>query len=273
MKYMIHAWIITSLSLIMAFTPGTKAARAAEWTPIEQIAAAKQATPGDRIAPLPDRHYFEISTKDLEHAAAILLQEQNLAEQIRASVLPSGTPIFYRADHPITLKLVGMQVDTAAKRWQANAHIIADGKTERVTPVSGRYDELIAVPVLRRQITNRDVIEAADLETQMIASSKLRQDIITEESGLIGHSARRIISAGRAIRAGEVMTPMVITKGANIEMLYRTPYIAIRTSGEALEDGAAGTVIRVKNVDSGRAVSAKVLSANRVEVTPTQSMN
>jgi flagella basal body P-ring formation protein FlgA len=264
-------WTITRFALILALSAG--GAGAANWQPVEAIAAANQPSAAETITPLPDRHYFEISTRDLEQAVAERLKEQSVAEHPRAMVQPSGTPVFYRADHPITLKLMAMQVDAGAKRWQADAYIIAGGKTERVTPVSGRYDELIAVPVLKRQVTNRDVIEAADLETQMIAESKLRKDIITEESGLIGHSARRIISAGRAIRAGEVMTPMVITKGANIEMVYRTPYIAIRTSGEALENGAAGAVIRVKNVDSGRAVSAKVLDANRVEVTPTQSVN
>jgi flagella basal body P-ring formation protein FlgA len=273
MHYVFRLWIITTIALVLTSTSGAQVAIAAEWTPIEQIAAANQPAREDMITPLPDRHYFELSTKDLERAVATQLQEQNLAEQVRATVLPSGTPIFYRADHPITLKLMAMQVDAAAKRWQANAHIIANGKTERVTPVSGRYDELIAVPILKRQITNRDVIAAEDLETQTIASSKLRQDIITDKSGLIGRSARRTISANRPVRTSEVMSPIVISKGANIEMVYRTPYIAIRTSGEALEDGTTGAIVRVKNIDSGRAVSAKVLDANRVEVNPTQSMN
>jgi flagella basal body P-ring formation protein FlgA len=250
------------------------AVHATTWVTLEQLAAARQAADAPAgLAPLPARSYFEISTRDLEKAVAEKLEEQGVASHVRVTAQPGSKPVLYRADHPIRLNVLALQVDPDAKRWQAQAYILADGKTAQVTPVAGRYDALIAVPVLTRQITDRDVIEASDLDDVMMPSAKLRKDTITDSGALIGKSARRVISAHRPIRAVEVISPKVIEKGSAVEMVYRTPYIAIRTTGEALEDGTTGALIRVKNSDSGRAVSAKVVSAGRVEVSPTAAVN
>lgn len=267
----IPAWLGgLALGSLLLLLPA--ATNAAQWMAPEQVAATRQMQDVSPL-PLPARSYFEISQRDLEEAVARQLEEQGIAEHVRATAQPGSVPVLFRADHPLRLNVLALQVDPDAKRWQAQAYILAAGKTLKVTPVAGRYDEMIAVPVLTRQITDRDVIEAADLDEVMMPSARLRKDTVTEPGALVGKSARRVISARRPIRATEVIAPKVIEKGAAVEMVYRTPYIAIRTSGEALEDGTTGALIRVKNSDSGRAVSAKVISAGRVEVSPTESVN
>ena len=83
---------------------------------------------------------------------------------------------------------------------------------------------------------------------------------------MLGQSPRSIISAQRAIRANELTQPVVIKKGEAVEMSFTTKYMHIKTTGIALEDGAKGASIRVKNEKSGKAVSARVEDAGKVEV-------
>lgn len=125
------------------------------------------------------------------------------------------------------------------------------------------------MPVLTRQLRTGDIIEASDLTSKTIAARQLRKDTITETRFLIGQSPVRAISPGRPMRSGEVTQPTVVKKGDLVQMNYTTPYMSIRTTGEALENGANGALIRVKNSKTEKAISARVVSAGTVEVNNT----
>jgi flagella basal body P-ring formation protein FlgA len=125
---------------------------------------------------------------------------------------------------------------------------------------------MISVPTVTRQLQRGDVIEASDLSTKRLPERVLRKDTVTEASMLIGQSPQRVISPDRPIRTSEIASPRLIKKGDAVEMTYTTPYMSIRTQGQALEDGSAGSLIRVKNAKSERAVSARVVGAGHVEL-------
>jgi len=252
-----------TVSLIAAGT-----ARAEDWIPVQNYAAKQQR--GETItSPVVKESYFSITMQDVERKVAEAMVEESLAEQVEANVMPSGTPVLYKADHPIELVINSLQVNPDAKRWQAQAYVIANGKTETVKPISGRYDELVSVPMLTRQIGSKDVIEMTDLELRTVPSRKLRKDTITDVDQLIGKSARRMISADRMVRSPEVVDAITVEKDRQVEMVYSTPNMSIRTMGKALENGATGELIRVMNNDTQRTVSARIIDGSRVEVNPT----
>lgn len=258
--------LTTAVILIFAST-----AHAADWVSTKQYAGVKAEAAS--MMPLSSKNYFTITMRDVEKKVAEAMIEDSVAEQVEVLVLPSGIPTLHKADHPIELVIHALQVDPNAKRWQGEAYVIANGKTEIVKPIAGRYDEMVKVPMLSHQMGNKDIIEMEDIEFKLVPSRKLRKDTVIDSDQLLGKSARKLISAERMIRLSEITAAITVEKDREVEMVYNTPYMSLRTTGKALENGTTGDLIRVMNHDTQRTVSARVVNAHRVEVTPTTIIN
>jgi len=210
--------------------------------------------------------YFQITTQDVGAAVAAQMKSQGYQKDVTATLTPANAPVFYAADHPLKLVVHALQVDTQASIWQGQAYILSNGKTEMVKPISGRFETTLNVPTLTRQFREGDIITESDIAYKTLPERQLRKDTIIKASNLIGQSPTRMVSPGRPIRSGEIDQPKIIKKGQLVEMNYTTPYMSIRTSGEALEDGSQGTLIRVKNSKTEKAISARVVASGKVEV-------
>ncbi len=226
----------------------------------EPIAASSAITVTQRPA------YFAISNDDVAKEVARQLQSQGFRDGVKATVNPGTAPVLATANHPLKLVIHALQVDTEANLWQGQAYIMDGDKTEVVKPIAGRYDSVVTVPVLTRQLRKGDVIEEGDLELKKVTERQLRKDSITDITRLIGNSPIRMISPGRPIRSAEISSPMLVKKGQTVEMHFTTPYMTIRTTGQALEDGGNGSLIRVQNATSQKAVSGRVVANGKIEV-------
>jgi flagellar basal body P-ring formation protein FlgA len=217
-----------------------------------------------RVQAAPATTYFHVSAKDVGNAVSDALAKRGAADKVQANLLATQ-PILYSANEPLTVAIQALTFDDASKKWQANMHIIAKGKTVSVTPISGRYEAVVSIPVLTRQANRTDVISENDIVMKDMVERRLRKDTVTSADMLIGKSPLRSISADRPIRTSEVSLPILVQKGQALEVSYSTPYMTLRTMGQALEDGTKGSLIRVKNSDSQKALSARVIDSNRVE--------
>jgi flagellar basal body P-ring formation protein FlgA len=90
--------------------------------------------------------------------------------------------------------------------------------------------------------------------------------MITNREGLVGKMARRTLLPGRAIAPSSVNNPRAVTVGAEVKILYVDGGLTIMASASALQDGAIGDVIKVRNVDSGLTVSGVIQSDGSVRV-------
>lgn len=253
---------LTALSLITVTS--AHAAWEAPAVPTATM-AAENALPQPGITATVSQ-FYKITSQDVGAAVAEQLQAQGIETKAEALLGPGTPGVLYTSDHPIKVSLHALQVDTKSKRWQGEVYFLGNGKTESVRPIAGTYSTLVDVPVVTRQLSKMDVIEDKDIAMISVAEPKLRKDTITDPKQLIGLSPRNGISANRPIHANEVSAPVVIKRGDIVEMSYNTPYIHIKTSGIALEDGTKGGPIRVKNQKSQLAVSAKVDGVGRVSV-------
>lgn len=264
------AWLLAGSLVMLAVA---SQAHAGWQTPAEamQIAAVETPAPAD-VTVKGQPAFFSVTNDDVANEVARQLQNQGFRDGVKAIVNPGTAPVLATANHPLKVVIHALQVDTDAKLWQGQAYIMAGNKTESVKPVAGRYDSIITVPVLTRQLRKGDVIEQADLEMRKVAERQLRKDTITDAAQVIGKSPLRMISPGRPMRMAEISAPVMIKKGQTVEMLYTTPYMTIRTSGEALEDGSQNALVRVQNSTSQKAVSGRVVATGRVEVNPESAL-
>jgi flagella basal body P-ring formation protein FlgA len=75
---------------------------------------------------------------------------------------------------------------------------------------------------------------------------------------LVGKVARRTLLPGRLIARNAVSVPMVVQKGTIVPAVYRHGELTITASVLALQSGALGEVIQVRNIDSGKTIVGAV---------------
>jgi len=80
---------------------------------------------------------------------------------------------------------------------------------------------------------------------------------------VIGSKAKRKISKGRAITRKNIC---MVCKGDNVSIIAHSKHFVIKTLGVALSNGSLGDQIRIKNVRSGKIISAKVKAINKVVI-------
>lgn len=273
-RYMTSTTFLQALLVALAVSLAAVSAHAAWETPnmptVNMAAANNIPAPG--ITATVSNAYFNITTQDVEKAVAEQLQLQAVEQKADVS-LAAGTPaILHSADHVLKVSIHSLQIDTQSRRWQAQAYILAGGKTETVKPISGTYTALVDVPVLTRQLGKTDIIEANDLTTKSIPDRMLRKDTVTDAKSIIGQSPRATISTNRPIRMTEVSSPVIIKKGEPVQLTYTNAYMSLKTTGIALQDGSKGDMIRIKNEKSEKAVSGRVAAAGVVEVNTAPSL-
>jgi flagella basal body P-ring formation protein FlgA len=206
--------------------------------------------------------------KDAEAVIADALVKAGAGEDIKVSISEArGDDVITSAAGIVSAETDGLEIDKAHSRWQAILLLRADGKNLAPIRLSGRYDEMMAVPILKRRIQANEVIGEEDIDWDKQPISRLRRNIVTNPQEIIGKSPRHVISQGRPIRTDEIASPTVVSKGMQVTLFYRSQNIEIKTFGEALDAGAVGDVVRVRNTASKAVIQGTVESGDRVRVT------
>jgi flagella basal body P-ring formation protein FlgA len=209
---------------------------------------------------------YELRAEDVEKAIGESIEKSGVAKHPRAVITNNRTPILHKADHVIAVEINDLEVDSAKETWVANMILLNGNNVVSARPLTGRYEEQQAVPVLKHRITKGQVIDAEDIEQEYVSEYKLQANTITNADELIGMMPSRTIAPHRPVRSNEIMKPMIMSKGAIVQMLYQSPTMDIRTMGEVLDEGSVGDMVRVRNLDSRQVVHGKIMSSKEVAV-------
>ncbi|WP_229440688.1 flagellar basal body P-ring formation chaperone FlgA [Massilia sp. BSC265] len=90
-------------------------------------------------------------------------------------------------------------------------------------------------------------------------------DAIGSPETAVGQTSRRSLRAGEVLRANQLAAPLVVKRGDQVLMVARQEGIEVSMAGEALDAGAQGAVVRVRNAASGQVVRMRVAGAGTVE--------
>ncbi|ELR67070.1 Flagellar basal-body P-ring formation protein FlgA [Photobacterium marinum] len=121
--------------------------------------------------------------------------------------------------------------------------------------------------VAKQTISRRQLIKLDDLSLKRSNIAYLRRNYFTSPDDLIGQTSRRKIIAGKIISPKMVESPQLVQR--NEEVIIEATYGAMtaRMKGIALESGAKGNTIRVRNLSSNKEVFATVTGKQRVRTT------
>jgi flagella basal body P-ring formation protein FlgA len=94
--------------------------------------------------------------------------------------------------------------------------------------------------------------------------SNIADPISTPEEA-VGQMSRRMLRPGDILRSGQLSSPVLVKRGDAVLMIARREGIEVSMAGEALDAGARGAVVRVRNAGSGQVVRMRVAGPGAVE--------
>lgn len=160
----------------------------------------------------------------------------------------------------------GLDIDPRTGQFRARLRAPADDMSAPGVNMIGRVYEVIALPVLVRDMRPGDVISQGDFEWTDVPADRLGQNVLTNPNDLVGTTPKRMLRAGQAVRLGDVAQPLVITKGDIVAMMVTAPGMSLSAQGRALDSGAQGDTIRIMNSLSKRTVEGTVKGPGQVIV-------
>ena len=168
-----------------------------------------------------------------------------------------------RCAHPPTAQLApGARAETSTT---VNVHCSEPAPWSIFVPVRvERYAEIV---VAARAISRQQVIQPDDVRLERQETSQLATGYIDDLASVIGLQARRKLTPGQVVNSSHLAPQQLIRRGQQVTLFSDRAGVSVRMTGEALEDGAAGQRIRVRNRSSKRIVEGYVEPSGAVRVT------
>lgn len=115
------------------------------------------------------------------------------------------------------------------------------------------------LPVPAVTIYPGDIIQESMLtERSFLETTRWRHAVVESPRALIGKSARRTLLPSRPIPLNAVEDAKVVTRGVPTRIVFEEEGLNITTLGSPLQSGSVGEFIRVRNLDSGLTILARV---------------
>lgn len=90
-------------------------------------------------------------------------------------------------------------------------------------------------------------------------------DAAPDIESVVGKSSRRALRSGQIVSQRWLAEPVLVKRGAAVNIVARNTGVEVQVAGEALEAGRREQVVRVRNVANGAVIRARVIGENTVE--------
>ncbi|HAS15799.1 MAG TPA: flagella basal body P-ring formation protein FlgA [Idiomarina abyssalis] len=107
------------------------------------------------------------------------------------------------------------------------------------------------------------MISESDLVYSEIDLNRVRSNVFTDMTALVGARIKKRISAGQAISASDTC---LVCEGQSVTIVAQDKTLRITAAGRALADGLKGESVVVENARSNKSVQAVVTGLNEVTV-------
>lgn len=203
----------------------------------------------------------------IREALADALAER-MGEDFDVQIYNRDVPLFVATGERPELVVRNLVYDRRSHRFDAAVALV--GTESSPVVVNGRVEAMIEVPVLRGHAMPGDVITLDDVQWVRVASRRAGPNTISRLDDLVGRTPRRPITAGQAIRLTDVRPNFIIGKGDMVTIVLKAGTMTLTARAEALQKGAVGDVIRVRNNHSRKVLETRVVAADTVTVTAAQ---
>lgn len=127
--------------------------------------------------------------------------------------------------------------------------------------VTGSAVTPVLAPVPVRAILRGEKIAEQDIDWVELADARAAA-ILTDSDAIIGKIARRPLAAGAPLRKADLTSPILIKRGASVTVILEAPGIRLSQMAVAMQNGAEGDLIALRNINSDREIKAVVAAEN-----------
>lgn len=181
-------------------------------------------------------------------------------------------PGFASPDVPLTgtVRIVATQTeyDPVSGRFSVVLSLTGDSMDAVSMRVAGRVQETVEAPIAASRLPSGTVLGPQDIRMARVRTALAGPDMIHDPGQAIGMSLRHPVSAGQPLPLADLVRPPVVEKGAPVQMLLDTAGITVAAQGQALESGAMGDHVRVRNPVSRAILDGEVTGPERVRIRP-----
>jgi flagella basal body P-ring formation protein FlgA len=151
-------------------------------------------------------------------------------------------------------------------RRRFDVQLVHDGVVLANVPVTARTDAHGSVVVAKQSVPRGTVLGPDDVEVVERNAKDLPPDAVTMPEQAIGMETKVALAAAAPLPRTALAPPIVVKKGDLVTMIMDTAAMRLTVAGEALESGAVGSAIKVKNRTSKQTVAGKVVAGGVVAV-------
>ncbi|MEK7475390.1 MAG: flagellar basal body P-ring formation chaperone FlgA [Candidatus Coatesbacteria bacterium] len=176
-------------------------------------------------------------------------------------------------DVPRTLNVpdtgIELKADVSARRLVGLVPVMveawADGERVARVMLSYRVHARVTGVQAARSLEPGTVLAEADLTDAEADLAEVPEDAATSRDTLVGQRVLRPMQAGAWVRRSAVAQPLQVRRGSQVMLVARIGSVEARASAQAREEGGAGDIITVVNLNSKRSLRARVVGAGLVE--------
>lgn len=154
----------------------------------------------------------------------------------------------------------------SAELGQTTVGVRCDGTKPWKLFLPTRVKLLQPVVVASRPLARGQRLGKDDLALEKRDLGTLRGKTIQNPTQVLGYLMRRGVPAGRALHTALLEAPVLVERGRRVRMAVQAQSIDITMTGVALEDGALGETVRVRNPASSRVVEGVVVGPAQVRL-------
>ncbi|MGE0221852.1 MAG: flagellar basal body P-ring formation chaperone FlgA [Acetobacteraceae bacterium] len=208
------------------------------------------------------------------------MRREDALEAVRAALIANGAsadcsiemagftpPIVPLDAEPMPL-VAQLDYNSATGRFTAILSVTGEGMEPITTRIGGQVDETIELPVPRTRLPSGTVLRRQDVHMARVSVSQVRGEVARALKDAVGMQVRRQVLAGQPLASADLIRPAVVTRDSMVQMLLDTRGLSLSGQGVALESGATGERIRVRNTSSRAVLEAEVVAPGVVRVAP-----
>lgn len=132
--------------------------------------------------------------------------------------------------------------------------------------VRARLEEYMSLPVARHSLPRGALVNADDIVMARLNVNGLPADTTADPNRVVGFETSRQVVAGSSFQLSDLKMPPVVTNGAKVTMVFKSGALEATAAGTALQDGALGEEIKIRNEQSKKIVRGRVEEAGLIRV-------
>ena len=110
------------------------------------------------------------------------------------------------------------------------------------------------------------LLQVTDVEERWLETTRAEGGALPNAQQVLGRRLSRMLAAGRPVMARQMEAMADIRRGEALRVTVRSGAVCITANGEALEDGCLGLPLKVRLVETGRQLEARLVAPGEAEV-------